>query len=45
MKELQLEEHEFHFDWQHSDSRLDKLFMDSVTPPEEGVFKRCCLKC
>ncbi|KAA5843597.1 radical SAM protein [Pseudomonas chlororaphis] len=45
VKELKLEEHEFHFDWQHSDSRLDKLFMDSVTPPEEGVFKRCCLKC
>lgn len=45
VKELQLEEHEFHFDWQHADSRLDKLFMDSVTPPEEGVFKRCCLKC
>lgn len=45
VKELKLEEHEFHFDWQHSDSRMDKLFMDSVTPPEEGVFKRCCLKC
>lgn len=45
VKELHLEEHEFHFEWQHSDSRLDTLFMASVTPPEEGVFKRCCLKC
>lgn len=45
IKELALEEHEFHFDWKHSDARLDTLFMASVTPPEEGVFKRCCLKC
>jgi radical SAM superfamily enzyme YgiQ (UPF0313 family) len=42
---LQLEEHEFHFDWKHPDPRVDELYLQSLTPVEEGVFKRCCLKC
>ncbi|TWC11109.1 MULTISPECIES: arsinothricin biosynthesis radical SAM protein ArsL [unclassified Pseudomonas] len=45
VKSLELEEHEFHFDWKHPDSRLDTLYAQSLTPVEEGVFKRCCLKC
>jgi len=42
---LSLKEQEFHFDWAHPDPRVDELFLESVTPVEEGVFKRCCLKC
>jgi hypothetical protein len=45
IRNLELEEHEFHFDWKHPDPRVDTLFTESVTPVEEGVFKRCCLKC
>ncbi len=42
---LELIEHEFHYEWQHPDPRVDALYVQSVSPPEEGVFKRCCLKC
>lgn len=42
---LELEEHEFHFAWKHPDPRMDELYERSLTPVEEGVFKRCCLKC
>ena len=42
---LRLEEHEFYFDWKHPDPRVDEVYMQSLTPVEEGVFKRCCLKC
>lgn len=42
---LRLEEKEFHYDWFHPDERVDELFRASVTPVEEGQFKRCCLKC
>jgi radical SAM superfamily enzyme YgiQ (UPF0313 family) len=45
IKALKLEEHEFHFDWKHPDPRVDELYLQSLTPVEEGVFKRCCLKC
>ena len=45
IKSLRLEEHEFHYDWFHSDPRVDELFAASVTPVVEGEFKRCCLKC
>ncbi|WP_319773457.1 arsinothricin biosynthesis radical SAM protein ArsL [Breoghania sp.] len=45
IKALRLDEKEFHYDWFHSDPRVDELFRASVTPVEEGQFKRCCLKC
>ncbi len=45
IKSLHLEEREFHYDWHHKDPRVDELFLASVTPAEEGQFKRCCLKC
>ncbi len=45
IKSLRLEEHEFYYEWFHSDPRVDELFRASVTPAVEGQFKRCCLKC
>jgi hopanoid C-3 methylase len=45
IKAMKLEEREFHFDWKHPDPRVDELYLQSLTPSEEGVFKRCCLKC
>lgn len=42
---LALTEHEFHYEWAHPDPRVDELYRATVTPVEEGVFKRCCLKC
>jgi hopanoid C-3 methylase len=45
MKSVELIENEFNYEWKHSDSRVDELYSQSVTPAEEGVFKRCCLKC
>lgn len=45
VQKLKLIEHEFHVDWEHDDPRMDELYGMSVSPAEEGVFKRCCLKC
>lgn len=45
IKNISLTEHDFHYAWMHSDPWVDELFQASVTPAEEGVFKRCCLKC
>lgn len=42
---LELTDNEFHVDWKHPDPRVDELYFASLTPQEEGVFKRCCLKC
>ncbi len=42
---LQLQENEFHIDWEHPDPLMDELYQSRVTPSEPGVFKRCCLKC
>lgn len=42
---LVLTEREFHYDWKHPDPLVDELYEQVVTPSEEGVFKRCCLKC
>lgn len=42
---LKLTEREFHFDWAHPDPAVDEMYYANVTPPEPGVFKRCCLKC
>lgn len=42
---LELIEHEFHVEWKHPDPRVDELYAASLTPVEEGIFKRCCLKC
>ena len=44
-KHLELEEKEFHYDWVHPIQEVDVLYQQNVTPVEEGVFKRCCLKC
>lgn len=45
IQSLKLIEHEFHYEWRHPDPELDELFQEIVTIPEEGIFKRCCLKC
>ena len=45
IRRLQLDENEFHFGWKHPDPRVDDIYFQSLTPVEEGVFKRCCLKC
>ena len=45
IRALRLEEHEFHYEWFHSDPRVDELYRASLTPVAEGEFKRCCLKC
>jgi radical SAM superfamily enzyme YgiQ (UPF0313 family) len=45
IRSLELTEQEFHHDWKHPDPRVDELYAQSVTPPQEGIFKRCCLKC
>lgn len=45
IQRLALTEHEFHYDWKHPDPEMDELFQEIVTVPEEGIFKRCCLKC
>jgi len=45
IQQLQLEEYEFHYEWKHEDPRMDDLFAARVTPPVDGIFKRCCLKC
>jgi hopanoid C-3 methylase len=45
VQQLDLTEQEFHMDWKHPDTRVDALYEQTVTPPQPGVFKRCCLKC
>jgi radical SAM superfamily enzyme YgiQ (UPF0313 family) len=45
VQKLKLTEQEFHFDWEHDDPAMDEVFLSSLTPVEEGTFKRCCLKC
>ncbi|WP_124727593.1 arsinothricin biosynthesis radical SAM protein ArsL [Staphylospora marina] len=45
IQELELIEHEFHYEWKHPDPQMDELYSSMQTPAEEGVFKRCCLKC
>lgn len=45
VQRMQLEEHEFHYTWTHQDPWVDELYQASLTPLEDGVFKRCCLKC
>lgn len=45
IKALDLTEYEFHYDWKHPDPRMDELYFEILTPVEEGIFKRCCLKC
>ena len=42
---LALDEHEFHFEWRHPQPDVDELYQENLTPVEQGVFKRCCLKC
>jgi hopanoid C-3 methylase len=45
IRQLELQEREFHFEWKHPDPRVDEVYFESLTPAEEGTFKRCCLKC
>lgn len=47
VKDLELEEGEFSYEWKHPDSRVDQLYEEVETPTDEddGVFKRCCIKC
>lgn len=45
IQSLRLTEEEFHYQWEHPDPRVDELFHNSVSPPQAGEFKRCCLKC
>lgn len=42
---LELTEYEFHYEWKHPDPQIDELYYKILSPPEEGIFKRCCLKC
>lgn len=42
---LELIEYEFHYEWKHPDPQMDELYYKILSPQEEGVFKRCCLKC
>ncbi|NUU75247.1 MULTISPECIES: arsinothricin biosynthesis radical SAM protein ArsL [Paenibacillus] len=42
---LDLIEHEFYYEWKHPNPDMDELFQEIVTVPEDGIFKRCCLKC
>ena len=42
---VELEEREFHYEWKHPDSNVDKIFSEILTPPVPGEFKRCCIKC
>lgn len=45
IQSLDLTEYEFHYEWKHPDPSIDELYFSSLTPQEEGIFKRCCLKC
>ncbi|CAM4439515.1 arsinothricin biosynthesis radical SAM protein ArsL [Paenibacillus tarimensis] len=45
IQSLELTEHEFHYEWKHPNPEIDELFAEIVTVPEDGIFKRCCLKC
>lgn len=45
IQQLELKENKFHFDWKHPDPQVDEVYLQSLTPVEDGVFKRCCLKC
>jgi len=45
LQSLDLTEYEFHYEWKHPDPSVDELYFSSLTPKEEGIFKRCCLKC
>jgi hypothetical protein len=45
IKALELSEYEFNYEWKHPDPQIEEVFTQILTPPEEGVFKRCCLKC
>lgn len=48
VKDLELEEGEFAYEWKHPESKVDKLFNEVQSDPDEGdddVFKRCCIKC
>jgi radical SAM superfamily enzyme YgiQ (UPF0313 family) len=45
VQDLDLTEEEFHYEWHHPDPLVDEMYEQMVTPAEEGVFKRCCLKC
>lgn len=48
VKDLELQEGEFSYEWKHPDSKVDQLFDEVQTSPEEeddDVFKRCCIKC
>ncbi len=45
VRNLRLTEHEFFYDWEHPDSRVDDHFRQAAAEEQEGTFKRCCLKC
>lgn len=47
VKDLELDESEFAYEWKHPDSKVDQLFEETVSPEDEDdeVFKRCCIKC
>ncbi|MBT2282486.1 radical SAM protein [Paenibacillus polymyxa] len=45
IQSLELIEHEFYYEWKHPNPDMDELFQEIVTVPEDGIFKRCCLKC
>ena len=45
IRSLHMTEHEFFYDWEHPDARVDEHFKIAAAKEQEGTFKRCCLKC
>jgi radical SAM superfamily enzyme YgiQ (UPF0313 family) len=45
VRKLELVEHDFHYEWKHSDPRVDELFADMTRSDDPAAFKRCCIKC
>ncbi|MBR0965667.1 radical SAM protein [Bradyrhizobium diazoefficiens] len=45
VRKLQLVEHDFHYEWKHSDPRVDELFAEMTRSDDPAEFKRCCIKC
>jgi hopanoid C-3 methylase len=45
VRALELVEHDFHYDWKHSDPRVDELFAEMTRSDDPAAFKRCCIKC
>lgn len=45
VQRLDLIEHDFHYEWKHSDPRVDEIFTEMTRSDDPMAFKRCCIKC